>query len=768
MSDGLEEARGVAGQDGGAPGVSGPEASEWLLPLEAAGQGRRTGTKRVGGKAAALGRLLREGFPVPRGWVIDARRFERDVEDKLPRGHDVATLIKLAHTRAGVDRAARARDHILAMEMPAGLDRALDALWEAVGDDAPWGLAVRSSATSEDGEETSLAGLASTVLGVRGPEALAGAVRRVWASAFLPRALAYLAHAGVRDLAMAVVLQIMVRAEAAGVLFTAPPPGLEGEHWRPGERLINATLGLGAPVVDGAAVADTVRIARGGATAPAVIVADKRRALVVGAAGLEEVGVPELRARAPALSPGALRALAVLADRLEEASATLFKTGRAVPLDVEFAVEAAGEGASPLDDWDARLGGAGGPRVWILQARPITGGGFPEGGDAGTVWSRANVGEALPGPATPLTWSIARAFSDKGFQEAFGALGCHVPRDAHLVGNVQGRFYLNLSAFMQIAAQVPFLGPRALLTASGGASEVVIEALERQIEDVSRRSFLLRLPFTVPRQLARQARLEREVEGAEAEIDRARRRLFDMDLGILPDDGLATTLQSTVALLDRTGTLMLACASASLGSHLALCRVLEHVGRRSASPARGPGRGARRAIGGAARIELGRGRADRAGARGRRARARQRQPGPRARAGGRGRCGGIRPRTAPLGRRRARPLGPARGPGAPRDRGVPRRVRRPRRARGRARHAALARGSGPGRSPCWSRRCGRRRAIPRGPSPAPARSPTARWRASRRASRPWSSRSSARSSRARSASPACASGCAPGSRASSG
>src|SRR3712207_8931352 len=49
---------------------------------------------------------------------------------------------------------------------------------------------------------------------------------------FLPAALTYLAHTGVRELGMAVVLQVMVRAEAAGVLFTAPPPGLEGEHWR--------------------------------------------------------------------------------------------------------------------------------------------------------------------------------------------------------------------------------------------------------------------------------------------------------------------------------------------------------------------------------------------------------------------------------------------------------------------------------------------------------------------------------------------------------
>lgn len=57
-------------------------------------------------------------------------------------------------------------------------------------------------------------------------------------------ALAYLSHAGVRDLARAVVLQRMVQADAAGVLFTAPPPGLASETWHPEERLVNATLGL--------------------------------------------------------------------------------------------------------------------------------------------------------------------------------------------------------------------------------------------------------------------------------------------------------------------------------------------------------------------------------------------------------------------------------------------------------------------------------------------------------------------------------------------
>jgi pyruvate,water dikinase len=538
-----------------------PPFLEWLRPLEQAGQGRKASAKRVGGKAAMLGRLLRDGFPVPRGWVIEARHFDHVIELGLPRGHDLASLIKLAGTRAGTDHAARARDRVLSLPLPAGLMTAVEQLWRAVEADAPWGLAARSSATAEDREETSLAGLASSVLGARGPEAIGDAIRRVWASAFLPRALTYLNQAGVRELGMAVVLQIMVPTEAAGVLFTAPPPGLEGEQWRPDERLINVTLGLGAPVVDGAAAADTVRLARRSGSIVSSSVAEKRRALVVGAQGVEEVAIADARARKPALTTETVHVLGRLADRLEKSGAG--------PWDVEFAVEIAGP-----DE----------PRkVWLLQARPITGHGFPEGGDATTVWSRTNVGEALPGAATPLTWSIARSFSDKGFREAFGALGCHVPRGARLVGNVHGRFYLNLTTFMAIAAQVPGLTPRALLTASGGANDAVIAALELEVVDVSHRSFLMKLPLTAPRQLARQAHLERDVTAFEAEADRSLRGVADMDLTLLPDDGLATTLKGASALLDRTGTLMLACASASLAGHLALCFLLERVAQRRVS-----------------------------------------------------------------------------------------------------------------------------------------------------------------------------------------
>ncbi|WP_437277575.1 PEP/pyruvate-binding domain-containing protein [Sorangium sp. So ce375] len=605
-----------------------PTVREWLKPLESAGLRRHTSAKRVGGKAASLGRLLREGFPVPRGWVLDARCFTELVEQQLPPGHDLATLIRLSGTKAGVDRAARARDRILNEPLPEALSAALLALWQAVEPEAPWGLAVRSSATCEDNEETSMAGLATTVLGARGEAALDAAIRQVWASAFLPRALAYLAHAGVRDVAMGVVLQVMVRAEAAGVLFTAPPPGLGGEHWHAGERLVNATLGLGAPVVDGAAAADTIRIARDGGRVVASAVAQKRRALVVGAAGLEEVPVPEPRAEQPALGEAALRQLAELAERLEQ--------GGKGPFDVEFAVEAVepgGEGSRGAALAVEAVGPGGeGPRgaalaveaveaveqagegsrgaalaveaveqsgegsrgaalaveaeaqrVWLLQVRPVSGGGFPEGGGPDTIWSRANVGEALPGAATPLTWSVARAFSDRGFREAFAALGCRVPRGARLVANVHGRFYLNLTAFMRIAAQVPGLSPRALLSMSGGASEPLIARLAEQSVGVSRRGFFARLPLTGPRLLLRHARLEREVAAYEGEALWAQRALSELDMTLLPDDAIGTTLRSVFLLLERTGTRMLHCASASLASHLALCKALERIAGRRAS-----------------------------------------------------------------------------------------------------------------------------------------------------------------------------------------
>ena len=434
----------------------------WLVPLESIAHKRGSDDPRtIGGKASGLAWLVRHFIPVPEAWVLPADAFAAALRE-LPPGCEPRSLLRAASGRAGFTRAAEARQEILAAELPRGLAEELAELWSQVASRAPWGLAVRSSATCEDGALVSMAGLAETRLGVRGAGGLADAVRGVWASLASGRALAYLAAHGVRDVGMAVVLQRVVEAEAAGVLFTRAP---DARLRRVDERIVNVGIGLGSPVVDGVTTPDMLRFDARGRVIESVI-ARKERATVIGPDGPTEVAV-EHPDRA-ALDAPKVAALAELAQRLEKLEPAAW--------DVEFAFSRARPGESQL---------------WVVQARPATGQGFPEGGDADTVWSSVNVGEAIPGVATPLTWSVAGAFSESGFRRAFSALGCAVPRHARLVGNVHGRFYLNLSQFMRIAAQVPWLDPKALVELGGGAGG---DELATQVADVSKRGFYARFP----------------------------------------------------------------------------------------------------------------------------------------------------------------------------------------------------------------------------------------------------------------------------------
>jgi phosphohistidine swiveling domain-containing protein len=516
-------------------------ATTWLVPLEALAQRRGGDDPRiVGGKAARLAWLVRQGFNVPRAVVLPVEAFAQTIRE-LPAGCEPRALLRVANGRAGVQRAAEARQSILNATLPRGLEDELAALWGEMGSSSPWGLAVRSSATCEDGEIVSMAGLAESLLGVRGAVDLAEAVRQVWASIASGRALAYLAARGVRDVGMAIIVQRVVEARAAGVMFTRSPDArARGTDC---ERIVNAGLGLGAPVVNGATTPDVLRIDSRGRLVEA-IVAHKPRATVIGDDGLTEKAVTS--PDSPALGRERIADLAEIAARLEKLES--------VAWDVEFACDA--------------------DRTWVVQARPATGHGYPEGGDGVTVWSNVNVGEALPGVATPFTWSVAGAFSEAGFRRAFAALGCRVPKHARLVGNVHGRIYLNLSQFMRIAAQVPFLDPRTLVELGGGWGG---DELAVQVEDVSRGGFYARLPLTASRLLREQLALDESVREFEAFAEKQWRAQSALDLAILPDDGVARRLRDIQGLLERTGTMMLTCASGTLGTHLALKTMLERV-----------------------------------------------------------------------------------------------------------------------------------------------------------------------------------------------
>ncbi|WP_224048347.1 PEP/pyruvate-binding domain-containing protein [Arthrobacter sp. NicSoilB4] len=202
----------------------------------------------VGGKAANLGELMRSGLPVPAGFCLTTEAYRRATASA---GLDVVHA-DLAGTApddlAGIARlAAAARRLVRAADIPADIADAVRSAYTALGTDVP--VAVRSSATAEDLPFASFAGQQDTFLNVVGIDAVLAAVRQCWASLWTDRAASYRATHGISPstVSLAVVVQRMVDAAVAGVLFTANP--VTGRRH---EAVVDASPGLGEAVVSGA------------------------------------------------------------------------------------------------------------------------------------------------------------------------------------------------------------------------------------------------------------------------------------------------------------------------------------------------------------------------------------------------------------------------------------------------------------------------------------------------------------------------------------
>jgi len=215
----------------------------------------------VGGKNASLGELYRElqsaGVRVPNGFAITAdgyRHFLRasGLEAEIAaavRGLPTSDLVALAACGLAI------RQKITGAAMPADLEQEIFAAYEQLGEGMAVDVAVRSSATAEDLPDASFAGQQETYLNVRGRAALADACRRSFASLFTDRAISYRADKGFDQLqiALSIGVQRMVRADLAtsGVMFT-----LDTETGFRDVVLINASYGLGEPIVQGSVTPD--------------------------------------------------------------------------------------------------------------------------------------------------------------------------------------------------------------------------------------------------------------------------------------------------------------------------------------------------------------------------------------------------------------------------------------------------------------------------------------------------------------------------------
>jgi rifampicin phosphotransferase len=296
-----------------------------VVPLTALG---RDDVPLAGGKGANLGELVRAGFAVPDGFVVSTDAYAAVVEHA-----GLAAAIE-ACIDAG-DDGTRLRARFTEADVPEPLRAAVLESYAALGAGP---VAVRSSATAEDLPGAAFAGQQDTYLDVDGPDALLDAVRRCWGSLWTERAIAYRARrdvdpAGVR---IAVVVQRMVPAAFAGVMFTANP--VTGER---GEVVIESTPGLGEAVVSGLVTPDQHVLDADGRI---VARTPGRREVVLAAVDGDTDGDTDGQAGQAALPDAVLAELAAVGRRV----AAHF--GR--PQDVEWAY-ARGE-------------------LWLVQARPMT------------------------------------------------------------------------------------------------------------------------------------------------------------------------------------------------------------------------------------------------------------------------------------------------------------------------------------------------------------------------------------------------------------
>lgn len=405
-------------------GETHPDDTAFVLPFAALDRGALA---VAGGKAANLGELTHAGLPVPPGFCVTTAAYALVA---YGAGLD-PTLAAIAATAADdlsrlAALASDARAALLAAPFPAAIEGAIAASYAALGGTDSVPVAVRSSATAEDLPFASFAGQQDTYLNIVGHAAVLDAVRRCWASLWTDRAVSYRASNGIapHDVRLAVVVQRMVAAEVAGILFTANP--LTGKRR---QAVIDASPGLGEAVVSGAVNPDRFVV-----DTPTGAILERR----LGAKQVAIEAVPGGGTRRVARSDGA--ASACLSDAQIRALAALGARVEAhydAPQDTEWAIDAAGA-------------------LWLTQSRPITTlfplpPGAPANDDDLRLYFSFNVAQGVFGPLTPSGMQAFRLIG-AAVAAAFG----RPPADRYIgppiIAEAASRFYLDVTPLLRSTA----------------------------------------------------------------------------------------------------------------------------------------------------------------------------------------------------------------------------------------------------------------------------------------------------------------------------
>ncbi|MEX2287420.1 MAG: PEP/pyruvate-binding domain-containing protein, partial [Planctomycetaceae bacterium] len=390
----------------------------------------------LGSKAARLIRLVDAGQSVPKFYCIKTEAFRHAVESDAGSPSLGQLLQSLASLCDGaeLDRCAseiRARlfniplTHDLQLEIASSQERCFP---------NRAAVAVRSSVCGEDGDGHSFAGMHDTVLAVNDPFGLFDAIRRVWASAFSDRAIAYRRECGLpcTEIAPAVMVQEMIDARQSGVLFTCNP--VTGNV---NEIIASAVPGLGEELVRGECSSDSYVIDKQSRHVQPQLAVKHEKLIVSGNEnGVERVLLDEREQSAGTLTDEQLGLIADLAISVEA------HFGR--PQDIEFCFDASG-------------------RLYLLQSRPVVN--VDEYGPAAgnsLVWDNSNIIESYSGVTSPMTFSFIRrayAIVYHCFAEVMGipprVVREHRGEFENMLGLFRGRVYYNLRNWYRLVQLFP-------------------------------------------------------------------------------------------------------------------------------------------------------------------------------------------------------------------------------------------------------------------------------------------------------------------------
>jgi phosphohistidine swiveling domain-containing protein len=383
----------------------------------------------LGGKAKNLAWLSRQGLPVPRWWVLTTECFTQQLQALNIEEWVQQELAKLSSDSKTIENSVIAQV-ATNIQKAIGEQPLLPEIQQLVRDRlssdvlVKTSLAVRSSVVGEDAEGASFAGQMDSYLYQQGEEAVFASIIKVMQSAFNHRALAYRIHKGlsITDIRAAIIIQEMVDADVAGVMFTANPA--TGNRR---QAMISSTWGCGEGIVSGACNTDETTVGLFDNEIE-VLINNKDTTFVFDQSsshGAKEVTVDTHKQDIACLDNTQV-------FRLRDLGLEIAKTYQ-VPQDIEWCLK---------DD-----------QFYILQARPVTS--LPpinSDQDDIVVWDNSNIQESYCGVTTPLTFSFANRAYKTVYEQTLRLLGVsenvvqeHQGMLENMLGLIHGRVYYNIN-----------------------------------------------------------------------------------------------------------------------------------------------------------------------------------------------------------------------------------------------------------------------------------------------------------------------------------